>query len=215
MIDLPEGRIIGYQMAGLGHHANRDYGPAMDEWDALLRLDPGLERITLPREIFWFYVGYDALQMGRAAEVLNWLTPVVTQELDSPTLWALIGQAHQLQGEHDQAETAFRRAVTRAPDYAVGWTYLGRALLTLNRPEEAVAALRRAIEQDRNIPAAYYALSQAQSRLGRRDLAQAALAEFQAARNRLDPNRQPDANADTLDIPAPSTDGSSQVPSQG
>ncbi|ADV60970.1 Tetratricopeptide TPR_1 repeat-containing protein [Isosphaera pallida ATCC 43644] len=213
LIELPEGQVIGHQMAGLSHHANRDYGPAMDEWDALLKLDPRLEKVTLPHEVFWFYVGFDALQMGRADDVLTWLTPVVTQELDSPTLWALIGQAHQLQGEHHQAEAAFRRAVDRAPDYAVGWTYLGRTLLALNRPEEAVAALRRAIEQDRDIPAAYYALSQAQTRLGRRDLAQAALKEFQAARKRLDPNRQPNANTtdadnDALDIPAPRSDHS-------
>ena len=63
-----------------------------------------------------------------------------------------LGNALRLQGQHDAAIAAYRRAIELEPDHAETHNNLGVALQEAGRLDEAIAAYLRAIELEPGLP---------------------------------------------------------------
>ena len=166
LIALPEGVVIGHSLAGVVHHDNQRPEQAHAEFERVLRLDPGLRQMPLPRDMFLTYLSQDLMSVGRPADAERHLARLLEESRDAYAM-DLLGQAHMSQGELDDAERCWRRSIEWNDRRSWPWLLLGKLELQRNRPEEAIAPLVRAVEL---APTAYepaYSLSMAYRRAGR------------------------------------------------
>ena len=79
---------------------------------------------------------------------------VECDDKDPQSHWVL-GRAHLLAGEHDQAIEEFTEAVTLNPSYCHGFYNLGWALMQSGRPEEALVEVEKAYRLSPHDPLAF------------------------------------------------------------
>jgi serine/threonine protein kinase/Flp pilus assembly protein TadD len=86
------------------------------------------------------------LQMGRAAEAVQFFRAAVALRPRSAGVQLNLGSALLSQAQHTEAEAAYRRAIELSPDYAEAYRCLGQALRNQSRYAEAETAARRSLE---------------------------------------------------------------------
>ena len=168
---IPGGEVIGHTLAGTIAHDVGDTEHSVEEFSAVLALDPALTRMPLsPHSMFWSYLGQDLLTLGRADDARGYLIRGLA-EGKSATLAALLASAHRQLGDFDEAEHWWRVASGLDPKLPGPWLGLGRVALQRGRPEQAIDPLRRAGELSPSDSGPVYSLSLARRRLG--DIAEA------------------------------------------
>jgi anaphase-promoting complex subunit 3 len=67
----------------------------------------------------------------------------------APQTWIAVGNAFSLQKEHEQALTAFKRAVTLDPHYAYAYTLIGHENVSMEEFDKAASSFQSALRVDR------------------------------------------------------------------
>ncbi|KAG9096364.1 anaphase-promoting complex subunit cdc27 [Ceratobasidium sp. UAMH 11750] len=67
----------------------------------------------------------------------------------APQTWIAVGNAFSLQKEHEQALTAFKRAVTLDPHYAYAHTLIGHENVSMEEYDKAASSFQSALRVDR------------------------------------------------------------------
>ena len=166
LVRIPDGAVIGHSLAGVVHHDTQRPEQAAAEFERVLRLDPGLRRMPLPRQMFLVYLAQDLMTTGRPDDAKRPLSRALEEGQDAYVM-DLLGQAHRLQGELDDAERCWRRSIEINDRRSWPWLLLGKLELQRNRPEEAIALLDRAVVLSPTAFEAFYSLSLAHRRAGR------------------------------------------------
>ncbi|QRW00722.1 anaphase-promoting complex subunit 3 [Ceratobasidium sp. AG-Ba] len=76
----------------------------------------------------------------------------------APQAWIAVGNAFSLQKEHEQALTAFKRAVTLDPHYAYAHTLIGHENVSMEEYDKAASSFQSALRVDRRHYNAWYGL---------------------------------------------------------
>jgi tetratricopeptide (TPR) repeat protein len=169
LIQIPDGAVIGYTLAGVVHHNTRDAELAVFAFDRVLALDPKLQRMPLkPRAQFWTDYGHNLLQVGRWAEARRHLHRAL-EEGDDAKVADLLGQSYYLEGALDDAEQCWRLALQWDPNRSGTWWRLGKLELQRGRPAAAIEPLRRATALEPRAVGPLYSLGLAYRGLGRRE----------------------------------------------
>ncbi len=126
--------------------------------------DPGLY-LTLGR----LYIA--SQEVDEAIEVLNELLEAEPQFAEA---LVLLAQAHEAQGDWDQAAAAYERAVTWSPRRTRYRRQLANALLNAGESERALDVLRELVRVQADDAASWYLLSDLELRLNNHDQAEAA-----------------------------------------
>ncbi len=166
LIRIPDGAVIGHALAGVVHHDNRRPERAVAEFERVLRLDPGLHRMPLPRQMFLIYLAQDLMTSGRPDDAQRPLARALEERQDAYAM-DLLGQAHMSLGEFDEAERCWRRSIEWDERRSWPWLLLGKLELQRGRPREALTRLERAVELAPTALEAVYNLSLANRRAGR------------------------------------------------
>jgi tetratricopeptide (TPR) repeat protein len=164
---IPGHEVVGWTMVGAFNHNAKDYELSLPAFEEVLRRDPALARMPLPRREFWTYVGHDLLARGQAERARVLMARAHDELGDDPQILYYLGGAHYLAGNLEAAEPYLRRVVALDPMHAEAWSTLGRLELTRNRPEAAVGALERALALSPRSYDVLYSLVLATTRLGR------------------------------------------------
>jgi tetratricopeptide (TPR) repeat protein len=165
MIREPSTELVGQCLAGAIYHNTGQFRQAIAADLRVLQLDPELRQIPLPVNVFWSQLGNDLVREGRTSEARDYLNRGLSRG-DDPALLEALGQAYMKDGEVEEAESAWRRAMELAPDRCDPWLNLGRLAMRRNQLAEAVRLLERAAALSPASPEPLYSLSQAHRLLG-------------------------------------------------
>jgi tetratricopeptide (TPR) repeat protein len=157
--------VAGQTMAAIAHHELKHYDQAITSAQRVLWLDHELERMPLPRTLFWNNLALDLIAVGRTDEARKYLTSALAQSQDAG-LMELLGLTYSQQGAFDEAERCWRQAESWDPDNADVCLDLGRLAVNQQRWSEAVGFLKRAADRSTEAVEPLYNLSQAYRMLG-------------------------------------------------
>lgn len=169
LAQLPGQEIVGTTMVGTLRHRQGEVQRAIEAYEQVLRLDPDLSDILLPREVFWVNYAQDLLTVGRTAEAAEKAEAYLATDPENATMLELLGRARQALGQLDRAEEAWRRALHADAGRAELWNHLGRLELMRGNLEEARRLLERSVELDPESYTSVYNLLLTNRRLGRQD----------------------------------------------
>lgn len=173
LIAIPEGEVAGRTLAGsIYYHMGRSgivamFGMSVNEFQNVVRLDPQLRSMPLPRKLFWNQYAYSLIREGRAPEARLLLESALNNEGDDAELLALVGQTHLIAGEVESAERVWKRAMQVNPRLSDPWLALGQQVMKKGAFTEALPLLERAAELAPDLPEALYALALAYRHQGR------------------------------------------------
>ena len=139
---IPAEEVAGQTMAGIARHELKHYEQSVAACLRVLELDHDLERMPLPRSLFWNNLALDLIASGRTEDARSYLTPALARSQDAG-LMELVGLTYSQQGAIDEAERCWRQAESWDPDNADVCLDLGRLALSRNRWSEAVGFLKR------------------------------------------------------------------------
>jgi Flp pilus assembly protein TadD len=165
LIAIPKEEIAGQTMAGIAHHELKHYNQAVISCLRVLELDPDLERMPLPRTLFWNNLCLDLIAGGQTDEARGYLTRALADCQDAG-LMELLGLTYFQQGSIDEAERCWQKAESWDPKNADVCLDLGRLALNRRRWSEAVGLLKRAAASSADAVEPLYNLSQAYRMLG-------------------------------------------------
>jgi tetratricopeptide (TPR) repeat protein len=171
LIAIPPEEVAGQTMAGIAHHELKHYEQAVAAGLRVLELDNNLERMPLPRKLFWNNLALDLMAGGRTDEARGYLTRALADSHDAGLL-ELLGLTHSQQGSIDEAERCWRQAESWDPDNADVCLDLGRLAVSRRQWSEAVTFLKRAAARSSHAVEPLYSLSQAYRMLGNVDEAE-------------------------------------------
>jgi tetratricopeptide (TPR) repeat protein len=187
LIQSPAGELVGQGLLGTIYHDMADRGKssplaAIQALERVLELDPELVRCPIqPKRLFWEFLARDLLAEGRTAEARKHLTKALASGEDAGLL-ELLGRTHWSEGQLDQAERCWQRALELDPSLSDTWIELGQLALRKDRAAEAVRYLTRASELSPNSVNPLYKLIQAHRRLGQHNEADAIQQRLDALR---------------------------------
>ncbi|MEJ7636673.1 MAG: DUF1559 domain-containing protein [Singulisphaera sp.] len=165
LIRIPDGAVIGHSLAGVVHQDNQRPERALAEFERVLRLDPGLRQMPLPRKMFLIYLAQDLLSVGRSADARPHLSRALEEGRDAYAM-DLLGQAHRMQGDFDDAERCWLRSIEWDDRRSWPWLLLGKLELH-GTGRGGHRAARPAVELAPTALEAVYSLSLANRRAGR------------------------------------------------
>jgi tetratricopeptide (TPR) repeat protein len=148
------GEAVGLTLRGSVHHDEGNHVEAVAAYERVVRLDPALRGMPLPRRLFWSELGADLLALGRIADARHYLRRAVEQAPDA-VLMTLLGRAARLEGDSAAAVECFRQAIAWDPREAAPHVEMGELALAGRQFTEAEAELRQALRLNpRNVRAA-------------------------------------------------------------
>ncbi len=145
LIHIPNGAAIGYTLRGVVAHNDRNYEQAAASFEKVLEIDPNLQLMPLPRQIFWSHLATSMMSSGRIDDASRYLTRVLADTPDIE-LMNTLGRAYFLQGLIDEAERCYRQAVEWDPSDYLAHYNLGKIELQRHRLEAALNDLNAARE---------------------------------------------------------------------
>jgi tetratricopeptide (TPR) repeat protein len=160
LIGVPGGEIAGYTLAGIVAHVSQNAVEAAAAFEQVIKLDPKLEQMALPRARFWSDFAFDLIGLGRTEEARSFLIQALAEDQD-PGFMELLGLACEREGALDEAERWWRKALELDPDNADTLIELGRLALGRRQWDEAVRHLERASELSPQALQPVYGLSRA------------------------------------------------------
>jgi len=105
--------------------------------------------------------GVQALKSGDLVSAESAFSFALRQGVRHPLIYHNLGVIALLRGNHSEAVTRFRQALTLQPDYASSRLLLGSSLLALRKNTEAVRELKRAAALLPDQPQAHFELGRA------------------------------------------------------
>jgi tetratricopeptide (TPR) repeat protein len=166
LIRLPGEEVAGRTLSAIAHHELKHYELAVEAARRVLELDPQLERMPLPRPLFWKNLALDLMAQGKGAEARGYLERALSGAEDA-SLMELLGATYAEQGATDQAERCWRQAERWEPDNADVCLDLGRLAMGRLRWDEALGFLERAARHSPDAVEPLYNLSQVYAMLGK------------------------------------------------
>jgi tetratricopeptide (TPR) repeat protein len=165
---VPGQEVPAWGLIGSIEHEQKHPERAAAAYEHVLALDPELRVLPLPRPLFWTNLARDLIDSGQPEKARGYLAKVLAKRPDA-TQTDLLGLAYQCEGTFDQAEDAFRRAITLDAKFFPAWLHLGRLLLQppRERASDAVEILQKAATLAPDSFEPPYSLSLAYRRLGR------------------------------------------------
>jgi tetratricopeptide (TPR) repeat protein len=160
LISVPGGEIAGFTLAGIVAHVSQNAAEAAAAFEQVIRLDPKLEQMALPRARFWSDFAFDLIGLGRTEEARSFLLQALAQDED-PGLMELLGLAYEHEGALHEAEHWWRKALELDPNNADTLIELGRLALGRRQWDEAIRHLQRAAELSPQALQPVYGLSRA------------------------------------------------------
>jgi tetratricopeptide (TPR) repeat protein len=143
LIQSPGGAAIGYTLQGVLAHNDRNYERAVASFERVLEVDPDLELMPLPRQLFWNHLAENLIASGRVEDASQYLTQILRETPDAP-LMNTLGRAYFLQGMLDEAERSYQQAAEWEPDNHLPFYALGKIELQRRRPAVAQPYLEAA-----------------------------------------------------------------------
>ncbi len=168
--NLTSAPAIGFTLLGVVHHDVRDYDKAIDAFERVLSLDPELRSMPLAQNLFWAHLSEDLIEVGRPADAVRFLKPVVEATADVGLI-DLMGRAYLQLSSLDEAERCWRQVLAIDPKPFTAHLNLGRLALQRGRPDEAIRSLTLALDISPRSYEANYSLGLAYRRIGRVDQA--------------------------------------------
>jgi tetratricopeptide (TPR) repeat protein len=141
----PATQVVGYAIQGTIYHETRRSRESVAAHEQVLRLDPELRLIRIPRALFLREFADDLIAVNRPEEARSLLGQAREKD-DDIELMNLLALANFDAGDLTEAERWWLRLTARDPNRASAWLQLGRLALQQKRADEAVAALTRAWE---------------------------------------------------------------------
>lgn len=114
LIRLPQGKAVGNTLLGVVQHNNKNSEAAAAAFDAVVAEDPKLQSMPLPRRLFWTLFANDLLSNGRVDDACRYLARAV-DEMPDAGLVDFLGHAYELNGDLEEAERCWRRALDMDP----------------------------------------------------------------------------------------------------
>lgn len=140
---LPAGEVIGAMLRGTVHHNDRNPQRAVESFERVLRLDPGLRQMPAARPLFWKQLAEDLVACGRLEDAGRYLEQALALGPDAGLLDRL-GHIHFLRRDFPEAERCFRQASESDPDDYSPHLNLARLAIHRGRRDEALRELHRA-----------------------------------------------------------------------
>jgi tetratricopeptide (TPR) repeat protein len=165
LIAIPDEEVAGQTMAGIAYHQLKHFEQAATACLRVLELDANLERMPLPKPLFWNNLALDLIAGGRTEEARGLLTRALADSQNAG-LMELLGLTYSQQGAIDEAEKCWRQAESWDPSNADVCLDLGRLALNRKQWNEAVGYLKRASDRSASAVEPLYNLSQAYRMLG-------------------------------------------------
>jgi tetratricopeptide (TPR) repeat protein len=109
------GAVIGATIRGVVYHNDDNPQAAVSAFEQVLKLDPELREMPLPRRLFWTHFASDLIAAGRLEEAGKHLSTAVAAT-DDFDLMNQLGRVYFLQGAFDDAERCYRQATEWAPN---------------------------------------------------------------------------------------------------
>lgn len=163
----PGYEVVGATMAGTLCHRLMESSEAVAWFEEVIRRDPGLETMPLPKPQFWQSFGRELLNEGKATEAVERLEAYLATDPEQPALRSVLGDAYHAAGRLDDAEASWKRSLEGDATQYDTWDNLGRLALIRNEPEKAIEPLTRAVELNPRAYSPLYNLYMANRRLGR------------------------------------------------
>jgi tetratricopeptide (TPR) repeat protein len=155
LIRLPEGKAVGETLLGVVQHNNKNSEAAAAAFEAVLADDPKLQSMPLPRRMFWTFLANDLLSNGRNADACRYLARAVGEMADAG-LVDFLGHAYELNGNLEEAEGCWRKALEMDPRTVAAILNLGKLAKQRKQYQQGLDYFLRAEElAPRNYEVAY------------------------------------------------------------
>lgn len=145
LIDLPDGAAIGYTLKGVVYHDDHDWEESARAFERVLKLDPTLQSMPLPRRLFWTQFTTALLKSGRTEDGRTYLSQALSTTPDAQ-LMNFLGKIYDLEGNTDEAERCYRQSMEWDPKNYAPFMFLGRLALYRQEFEKAAESLERAVQ---------------------------------------------------------------------
>jgi tetratricopeptide (TPR) repeat protein len=145
LIQSPGGAAIGYTLQGVVAHNDSNYEQSVTAFEQVLRLDPELRAMPLPRSLFWSNLADDLIKLGRLDDAKDHLTRALASKPDAH-LMNTLGRAYHLGGFFDEAAQCFRQVAEWEPNSYLPWLNLGKVELQRHQFEAARTHLETALK---------------------------------------------------------------------
>ncbi len=166
-LDRVEGSAVwGAMLRGTVYHNDENPQRAVEAFETVLRLDPGLEQMPALRSLFWRQLTEDLVECGRLEDSARYLSRALESARD-PELMARLAQTYFLRGNLDEAVRYFRQAAEMDPTLSSPLVGLARIALQRGRPAEALPELERARMLSPRNHSVLYSLAMTYRQLGR------------------------------------------------
>jgi tetratricopeptide (TPR) repeat protein len=158
--------VAGHALVGVVHHDEHRPGPAVAAYEKVLALDPELQCLSLPPDLFFSDLARDLIDEGRASDARSYLHRYLGSR-DDPALLDVLGSAYLAEGNESEAEQCWKRAADLNPRLHRPWLNLGKLSLRRGRIAEAITFLDRSHAIDPRAYGPVYQMGLAYRRLGR------------------------------------------------
>jgi tetratricopeptide (TPR) repeat protein len=158
LISSPGGVAMGHTLRGAVAHKEKNREAAVLAFTHVLKVDPDLRMMPLPRQAFWSYFGEDLIKTGRLEEATRYLNQALAETSDTELL-NLLGRAYVLRGMLDEADRCYRQAIEWEPMSYVPHCRLGEIQLQRQQPGEALTHFKAAYRLAPQSPEVLYRLA--------------------------------------------------------
>ena len=141
-----------YLLMGNAHNYLQEWEASIRAYQRALQLDPGYEEARNNLAITYRQAGqFYGEQQGDLSRSIQYLQQALALTPNDYEVLRLLGVAHGVGGQHQQAVSYFQQAVQQQPDNARAWFSLGVAQQYAGQTEAANQSLNRARQLDPQI----------------------------------------------------------------
>jgi tetratricopeptide (TPR) repeat protein len=180
---IPKGAVIGATLRGVVYHNDKIPQQAVNAFERVLELDPELQEMPLPPNLFWTELGDDLISSGRIDDARRYLARAVSSAPDAKLL-NFLGQTYFLQGMLDDADRCFRQAAELATTDHAAYVNLAKVAIQRHEQQEALMHLNHARSLAPRRYGVLYTLASVYRQLGRSAEAEQVEASLQQLRER-------------------------------
>jgi len=145
---------------GRAYYEATDYRSAEECFARLLKIQPSrVEDMEVYSTVLW--------HMKKDAALAFLCHTLRDVDFHAPQTWCAIGNGFSVQREHEQAISAFKRAVQVDDGFAYAWTLMGHEYIANEELDAALASFRKSVAVDRRCFHGWYGLGKAYERQGK------------------------------------------------
>ncbi|KAK3717620.1 anaphase-promoting complex subunit cdc27 [Vermiconidia calcicola] len=146
---------------GKAHYEAGDYKTAEEAFARVLKLQPSRTHdMEVYSTVLW--------HLKKDAALAFLCHALRSNDSNAPETWVAVGNAFSLSREHDQAISAFKRAVQVSSEkFAYAWTLMGHEYIANEDFDSALSSFRHAVSVDRRGYGGWYGLGKCHDRMGK------------------------------------------------